>query len=100
VDLPEPGQLPRILVVDRTRPVVRVLAAFLDPHVVEVATSGADALARLAASPLIDAVLRDLYLDRLDPPRRAPSLPLGQRPLPSTLSIFESARRMSILPRE
>jgi CheY-like chemotaxis protein len=67
VDLPEPPpRSPRLLIVDSALPVARVLATFLDPFEVEIATSGADALVRLAASPVIDAVLCDLHVDDLD----------------------------------
>jgi CheY-like chemotaxis protein len=65
--LPPPGRSPRILLVDSVIPILRVLASMLDdPYVVEMATSGAQALARLATLPAVDVVLCDLHLDDLN----------------------------------
>lgn len=64
--VPPPGSSPRILLVDSVIPVLRALASILDPYVIEMATSGAGALARLASLPAVDVVLCDLQLDDLD----------------------------------
>lgn len=71
VDLPEPAPLPparspRILLVESDLSVARVLASFLDPFEVEIATSFADALVRIAAAPVLAAVICDFDLDDLD----------------------------------
>ena len=63
---PPPGDSPRLLLVDSVLPILRALASILDPYVIEMATSGAQALARLATLPAIDVVLCDLHLDDLD----------------------------------
>lgn len=70
VDLPEPAPLPparspRILLIDSVFPIARAIATFFDSceFEVEIVTSGAEALTRLASPPAIDAVLCDLHLD-------------------------------------
>jgi CheY-like chemotaxis protein len=60
-----PGRLPRILLVDSVLPILRAISGMLDPYEVEMATSGAQALVRLATLPAFDVVLCDLYLDDL-----------------------------------
>ena len=64
--LPPPGSSPRSLLVDSVIPILRALASMLDPYVIEMATSGALALDRLASLPTIDLILCDLQLDDLD----------------------------------
>lgn len=59
---PPPVSPARILVVDDERPLLQVFARVLRPHVVELASSGALALARLATLPEFDLVLCDLNL--------------------------------------
>jgi hypothetical protein len=51
--LPPPGSSPRILLVDSVIPILRALASMVDPYVIEMATSGALALDRLASLPTI-----------------------------------------------
>lgn len=59
---PPPVGSPRILVVDDELALLRICARALRPCVVEVASSGALALARLATLPAFDLVLCDLHL--------------------------------------
>ena len=68
VDLPEPGPLPparspRVLLIDSVLPIARAIASFLESFEVEIATSAASALDRLASLPPVDAVVCDLHLD-------------------------------------
>jgi CheY-like chemotaxis protein len=71
VDVPDPSPLPlsgspaRILVIDDELRLITTFARALCPCVVEVATTGALALARLATLPAFDLVLCDLHLGDL-----------------------------------
>jgi two-component system response regulator MprA len=56
----------RILVVDDELSLLKTFPRLLRPHIVELASSGALALARLATLPAFDVVLCDLHLDDLD----------------------------------
>lgn len=56
----------RLLVVDDELSLLKTFPRLLRPHVVELASSGALALARLAALPAFDVVLCDLHLDDID----------------------------------
>jgi CheY-like chemotaxis protein len=60
--LPTTASPPRILVVDDELPLLRICARALRPCIVEVASSGALALARLAVLPAFDLVVCDLHL--------------------------------------
>jgi CheY-like chemotaxis protein len=55
----------RILVIDDEIPLLKICARALRPHLVEVASSGALALARLATLPAFDVVFCDLNLPDL-----------------------------------
>jgi CheY-like chemotaxis protein len=57
---------PRILVIDHARHLLHSFATALHPYEVVVASSGALALFRLAASPAFDLVLCELHLPDLD----------------------------------
>jgi two-component system response regulator MprA len=56
----------RILVIDDEPSLLKTFPRLLRPHIVELASSGALALARLAALPAFDVVLCDLHLDDID----------------------------------
>lgn len=60
--LPTPVSPPRILVIDDELLLLKICARALRPCIVEVASSGALALARLATLPAFDLVLCDLHL--------------------------------------
>jgi CheY-like chemotaxis protein len=60
--LPPPGSSPRILVIDDEIPLLNICARALRPCVVELASSGVLALAKLATLPAFDLVLCDLHL--------------------------------------
>ncbi len=64
---PPPSVSPaRILVIDDELSLLKTFPRILRPHLVELASSGALALARLAALPAFDVVLCDLHLEDLD----------------------------------
>ncbi len=64
---PPPSVSPaRILVVDDELSLLKTFPRLLRPHVVELASSGALAVARLATLPAFDVVLCDLHLDDID----------------------------------
>lgn len=60
--LPPSGSPARILVVDDEIPLLKICARALHPCVVELASSGALALAKIATLPAFDLVLCDLHL--------------------------------------
>lgn len=82
---PPPSVSPaRILVVDDELSLLKTFPRLLRPHIVELASSGALALARLSALPAFDVVLCDLHLDDIDGRAafpRAPSTVAGCKQL-------------------